>query len=127
MTNHSFDLKNGLDFLNAMRTRLVIKGWRKGYSSFREGTAKGILEVIDIVAEDLGMSYQETTRIEDFLREIVESQTDKFSQIAGDSYTTSLLEWNDYRHRKLSHVLELLDTGISMIMSEQEHGLSKLT
>ncbi len=122
-----FNLVNGLNLLNGVRDRLLSRGWRRGFIIYRDNRPRCLLDSIDIVSQDLNISYQDTTQVEDLLRDIVCSQDiyNKFSVIPGDPYSVSLISWNDYKHRKFSHILDLIDTGISIILSEMNSDNSK--
>ncbi len=113
--------QNALNLLNGVRNRLVTKGWRQGGVDFwNKYKQRCLLDAIDIASQDLNISYSETTEVEDLLRSIVCNQdTDnKFTTVPGDPYSVSLITWNDYKHRKLKHVLDVLDIAISMVTSE---------
>lgn len=114
--------QNALNLYQGIRNRLVTKGWRKGGVDFRNKySQKCLLDTIDIVSSDLNISYSETTKAEDLLRAIVfnnPSYQSEFVYKPEDSYSVSLIEWNDHRNRKFKDMLNLLDIAISMMMSE---------
>jgi hypothetical protein len=110
--------------LNQIKDRLTNVGWRRG-ANYNNSYDKPccLLQTMDAVIKFSSdpRAYKIICDIEDIMREFItaEDTDNKFAISPNDEICfSSITNWNDWEHRKFSHVLKLVDQTLSYYYSE---------
>jgi hypothetical protein len=103
-----------LQLLEAMRKRLISKGWRRGSAYMYNTNQRCLLETMDAVADNINMSYIESLEVIDLFKFICAPENTNPDDFC-------IVSFNDSPSTKFKDILDLIDQAISVITSELEN------